>query len=51
MEQLERAFNAAMVSTDSDAVKKGYRPTYFMRMVEEHGGVKAAIVIAKPSQS
>ena len=41
-EQLEAVFHEAMVDIYHTAASLGYRPTYFLRMVSEHGGVSAA---------
>ena len=39
---LENKFHLAMLSLYHAAVELGYRPTYFLRMVNELGGVGAA---------
>ena len=39
---LEEEFHLAMLSIDATAAKHGYRPSYFLRMVHELGGVRAA---------
>ena len=39
---LEDEFHAAMVNLYHTATELGYRPTYFLRMVNEHGGLTAA---------
>jgi hypothetical protein len=39
---LEEEFHLAMLSIDATAGKYGYHPSYFLRMVHELGGVKAA---------
>ena len=39
---LEGEFHQAMAATYSDAVEIGYRPTYFMQMLGEHGGLETA---------
>ena len=39
---LEAEFHRAMLNIYDDAAELGYRPTYFLRMVREHGGVEAA---------
>ena len=41
-ERLEAEFDQAMVNIYHTAASLGYRPTYFLRMVSEHGGVIAA---------
>ena len=41
-EQLESDFHQAMVNVYHAAASLGYRPTYFLRMVSEHGGVITA---------
>ena len=39
---LEREFHQAMINTCRLADNHGYRPTYFLRMLREHGGVNTA---------
>ena len=39
---LEEEFHRAMLSIDATAGKHGYHPSYFLRMVHELGGVRAA---------
>ena len=39
---LEGEFHRAMLSIYDAAAKLGYRPTRFLQMVDEHGGVAAA---------
>ena len=39
---LEGAFHEAMLNIYHAAAELGYRPTYFLRMVNEHGGLGAA---------
>jgi hypothetical protein len=39
---LERQFDAAMRNIFDEAALLGYRPTEFLRMVVEHGGVETA---------
>ena len=39
---LEEGFHLAMLSIDATAGKYGYHPSYFLRMVHEFGGVRAA---------
>lgn len=41
-EDLKRRFHEEMRRTYREAAEFGYRPTYFLRMVEELGGVEAA---------
>lgn len=38
----ERRFDAAMLDIYHEASHLGYRPTRFLEMVREHGGVEAA---------
>ena len=42
MSKLEAAFEHEMETTYHEAAKLGYRATYFLRMVREHGGVETA---------
>jgi len=42
MPELENEFHRAMLATYDQAEELGYRATYFLQMVQEHGGVKAA---------
>ena len=42
MDDLEMRFHQAMLGIYEQAVQIGYRPTYFLRMVEEQGGLQAA---------
>ena len=42
MDDLEMGFHQAMLGIYDQAVQLGYRPTYFRRMVEEQGGLRAA---------
>jgi len=42
MISLEKQFEAAMLDTYEQAKRFKYYPTYFLRMVQEHGGVGAA---------
>ncbi len=42
MQQLEAQFHEAMLRIYEEAAKLGYRPTYFMKMVQSSGGVEAA---------
>lgn len=47
--QLERRFDAAMLYIYHEASRLGYRPTRFLEMVREHGGVEAAhLLLANP---
>jgi hypothetical protein len=40
--QLEDEFHAAMITTYEEGEKRGYHPTYFMQMLQQHGGVETA---------
>lgn len=40
--RLERRFDAAMLDIYHCAARLGYRPTEFLKMVIEHGGVETA---------
>ena len=40
--RLEAEFHRAMLNIYDAAAELGYRPTRFLRMVHEHGGVRAA---------
>ena len=40
--QLEAEFHKAMVGVYHAAAEHGYRPTYFLRMVSNYGGLEAA---------
>ena len=42
VERLERRFDAAMMDIYHSAARLGYRPTRFLEMVHEHGGVATA---------
>jgi hypothetical protein len=42
MTPLEKAFEAAMLDTYEQSKRFKYYPTYFLRMVQEHGGVGTA---------
>jgi hypothetical protein len=42
MSNLEAAFHQAMLDGYEQLAKLGYRATYFLRMVQELGGVQAA---------
>ena len=42
MTPLEKEFEAAMLDTYEQAKRFKYYPIYFLRMVQEHGGVGAA---------
>lgn len=42
LKQLEKIFHACMLTTYEEGVKRGYYPTYFLRMLHEHGGVDTA---------
>jgi hypothetical protein len=39
---LEGEFHRKMLDTYDEAAKFGYRPTYFLRLVQEQGGLRAA---------
>ena len=41
-ERLQAGFHQAMLDIYQIAVEHGYRATYFLRMISEHGGVGAA---------
>ena len=41
-DELERDFDRAMRSIYDEAVPLGYRPTYFLRMLQQRGGVQTA---------
>jgi hypothetical protein len=38
----EQEFKEAMLNTYYESVKLGYKPTYFLRMVQELGAIQAA---------
>jgi hypothetical protein len=40
--RVERRFDAAMRNIYDEAARLGYRPTRFLEMVSEHGGVETA---------
>jgi len=42
MQELKDKFHAAMITTYEEGVKRGYYPTYFLRMLHEYGGVDTA---------
>ena len=42
MASIEDQFHQGMVAVYETAAERGYRATYFKRMLEEHGGVEAA---------
>lgn len=42
MTAIESEFHERMLDIYHAAAKLGYRPTYFLRMVQERGGVEAA---------
>jgi hypothetical protein len=52
MTPLEKEFETAMLDTYEQAKHYKYYPTYFLRMVHEHGGVGAAkrLLAAKDAQ-
>lgn len=41
-DSLEKTFDAEMRNIYDEASKLGYRPTYFLRMIQQSGGVDAA---------
>ena len=48
---LEVDFHEAMVNIYHAAAELGYRPTYFLRMVNEHGGLAAAKRLLSTAES
>ena len=42
MQELRDKFQAAMITTYEEGVKRGYYPTYFLGMLHEYGGVDTA---------
>lgn len=42
MQDIEHEFHACMLQVSENARRKGYNPSYFLRMVYELGGVQAA---------
>lgn len=42
MSDIESAFHQEMLNMYRESANIGYRPTYFLQMVQEHGGVEAA---------
>ena len=46
---LELRFHAAMQATCIVAENHGYRPVVFLRMLEQHGAVRAAKILLRPS--
>ena len=42
MDQLKKGFHEEMLRIYDACVEIGYRPTIFLRMVREHGGVETA---------
>ena len=46
---LERRFHAAMKATCVVAKNHGYLPVVFLRMLEQHGAVRAAKILLRPS--
>lgn len=42
MNRLISAFHQDMITTYEEGAKRGYYPTYFMQMLEKHGGVETA---------
>ncbi len=49
--KLEDEFHQAMVSIYHAAAELGYRPTYFLRMVNEHGGLAAVKRLLSAAES
>ena len=41
-DDLAKEFHQAMLAIYEEATTFGYRPTYFLRMVQQHGGLDAA---------
>jgi hypothetical protein len=42
MNSFETEFHAAMMKTYEDAKASDYRPTYFLRMLQQYGGIATA---------
>lgn len=42
MKELQDEFHAAMMTTYEEGAKRGYYPTYFLRMLGQYGGVETA---------
>ena len=49
--RLEAEFHAAMVNLYHAAAELGYRPIYFLRMVNEHGGLATAKLLLSAAES
>lgn len=45
MENLRSEYHVDMLNIYKEAKKVGYTPSYFLQMVEEHGGYEAAIIL------
>jgi hypothetical protein len=50
MENLESAFHLDMLNIYKEASKLGYKPTIFLGMVNEHGGLKAAKLLIEQKE-
>ena len=48
-DSLELRFHAAMQATCTVADNHGYLPVVFLRMLEQHGAVRAAKILLRPS--
>jgi hypothetical protein len=42
MSDLEKRFHKAMIGIYEEAKKNGYTPSYFLRMIADHGAVETA---------
>ncbi|HEU4321798.1 MAG TPA: hypothetical protein VFS21_01500 [Roseiflexaceae bacterium] len=42
MSNLEAAFHQEMLDSYHQLAEQGYRATYFLRMIQQHGGLQAA---------
>lgn len=42
MQEIEHEFHTCMLQISENVRRRGYNPTYFLRMVHELGGVQAA---------
>ena len=50
-DDLARKFHQEMIATYHEAARHGYRPTYFLNMLPEYGGVGAAKrLLSKPDE-
>ena len=49
-ENIEAKFDEAMRDTYRVASEHGYRPSYFLQMIETHGGVRTAKRLLKASK-